>query len=127
MKTKKTAIAANQEMDIIEVLTSFPDSTAFVFQVGMEPGNYTYYMKLGDPQFTPQDTKYVSVLSTLGFNKQRKELWFGEFFIPRGRELKPITNKQFLDMLQETADIIKRGSLAFNHITRDNFKALGLT
>lgn len=122
-KTKKLIPKANQERGILEVLREFPDSTAFVFQVGLDAGNYDYYMKLSDPVFTPDDTKYVSVFSAVAFNRGRRKLWFGEFFVPRGKELKTVTNKQFLDMLEETAALIKGGSLVDSD-TRENFKLL---
>lgn len=124
-KPKKIILKANHEMGIVEVLREFPESPAFVFQVGLETGNYDYYMKLSDPVFTPDDTKYVSVFSAMGFNRAKRKLWFGEFFVPRGKELKTITNKQFLDMLEETAGLIKTGSLVDSD-TRENFKGIEL-
>lgn len=123
---KKLIIKANQEMGIIEALKAFPDSTAFVFQLGLEAGNYDYYMKLSDPVFTPDDTKYVSVFSAMGFNRQRRKLWFGEFFVPRGKELKTINNKQFLEMLEETAELFKAGKLLLDTDTRTNLTNIGL-
>lgn len=117
---------ANEERGILNVLRDFPDSTSFVFQVDMGAGNFDYYMKLGDPVFTPEDTKYVSVINSMGYNRMRRELWFGQFFIPRGKELKTVTNKQLLQMLEETAEMIKAGDRSFLRDTLKNFKAIGL-
>lgn len=117
---------ANEERGILNVLRDFPNSTSFVFQVNMGAGNFDYYMKLGDPVFTPEDTKYVSVINSMGFNRLRRELWFCQFFIPRGRELKTITNSQLLEMLEETAKLIKAGEIGNIPDTIKNFKAIGL-
>lgn len=117
---------SDQEKSILEVLREFPDSTSFVFQVDMGPGNYDFYMKLGDPVFTPKDTKYVSVINTMGYNRMSRELWFGQLFIPRGKELKSVTNSQLLEMLEQTARMIKAGDRAFLKETHKNFKAIGL-
>lgn len=123
--TNKIVLSSNQEMGIIELLKAMPDSTSFVFQVGLEAGNYDYYMKLGDPVFTPDDTKYVSVIPSMGFNRSRRKLWFGEFFIPRGKELKTITNKQLLEMLDEVWVLVKHDFPTIPTDTISAFKLLG--
>ncbi len=123
---KKILLKADQEMEIMDVLRNFPESIGFVFQVDLGAGNYDYYMKLSDPVFTPQDTKYVSVVKALGYNRSRRELWFGDFFIPRGKELRVCNNKQLLDMLEETAGLIKAGERIFTRDTLINFRSLGI-
>ena len=127
-KTDKIMLASDQEMGIMELLKSMPDSKSFVFQIGSQAGTYDYYMKLGDPVFTPNDTKYVSVIPVLGLNPGRRQLWFTDFFIPRGRELKALTNKQFLEMLDGAWLVIKSGIPTRDHNkteTLKNFKLLG--
>lgn len=126
---KDKPVIKNIQEDILTVLNKFPESKSFVFQLlnkDTSLGNYHYYMKLGDPVFTPSDTLYVSTVPALQFFKLEGKLAYKELLIPRGTELIAITNKDFLDMLLVTAELIKNKRNFYDSETVDNFIALGL-
>jgi hypothetical protein len=125
----KSPTAANEEATILEILRRFPDSVGFVFRLDIEGGRYIYYMKLDDPVFLVNDTKYVTKVNVMGYHQTTRELWFTDLNIPRGVELITVTNHQLLYMLEDTAMRIKNDALPQPGVpmsTAENFKIIGL-
>ena len=122
---KDKPVVPNQQDDILAVLLKYPDSLSFVFQIP-DDGVGIYYMKLGDPKFTPEDTLYVSIIPVMGFSRLESKIWFDNIKLPRGKELKSITNDHLLTLIMNLTDRIKENPKMYNTDTIDIIHSLGL-